>query len=189
MFEPLISSRIRRSLVDYLLVHPHDRFYLRGLAKELSLSVSPLRRELKRLHQAGLLGSFQEANILYYTVNINSPLFHQLQQAVSPQLAPGKSAGPVVSEPVAASAPIKRGLFRLALPAVLVASLLIVSAAVISVRGHRLLSGLNSVLSFRRQPIAAVSSSSGTMRGSRWQVVPGSMGGAFSAAGNPETYQ
>ena len=187
MFEPLISSRIRRSLVDYLLVHPHDRFYLRGLAKELSLSVSPLRRELKRLHQAGLLGSFQEANILYYTVNINSPLFHQLQQAVSPQLAPGKSAGPVVSEPVAASAPVKRGLFRLALPAVFVASLLI-SAAVISVNRHRFLSGLNSVLSFRRQPIAAVSSSSGTMRGSRWQVVPGSMGGAFSAAGNPETY-
>ena len=81
MLETLVSSRIRRTLFEYLLTHPHERFYLRGLAKDLSLSVSPLRRELKRLERAGMLRTVQEANILFYTVNADSPAFLQLRQA------------------------------------------------------------------------------------------------------------
>ena len=55
MLETFISSRIRRALFEYILCHAGERFYLRGVAKELSLSISPLRRELKRLEQAGML--------------------------------------------------------------------------------------------------------------------------------------
>ena len=84
MLETLVSSRIRRTLYEYLLAHPHDRFYLRGLAKELSLSVSPLRRELKQLERSGMLTTAQEANVLFYTVNTTSPTFCQLRQAVAP---------------------------------------------------------------------------------------------------------
>ena len=55
MLETLISSRIRRALFEYILTHPSERFYLRGLAKSLGLSVSPLRREIKRLEHSGML--------------------------------------------------------------------------------------------------------------------------------------
>ncbi len=82
MLEPLVSSRIRRTLLEYLLCHPTDRFYLRGLAKELGLSVSPLRRELKRQEQSGLLRATHEGNILFYQVNISSPLYVRLQQVM-----------------------------------------------------------------------------------------------------------
>ena len=84
MLETLVSSRIRRTLFEYLLSHSHDRFYLRGLAKELSLSISPLRRELKRLERSGMLQAVQEGNMRFYTVNVSCAAFLQLKQAGLP---------------------------------------------------------------------------------------------------------
>ena len=81
MLETLVSSRIRRTLFEYLLTHSTDRFYLRGLAKQLSLSISPLRRELARLEQSGMLQAVDEGNMRFYTVNVTSPTFLQLQHA------------------------------------------------------------------------------------------------------------
>lgn len=81
MLEMLVSSRIRRILLTHLLTHPTDRFYLRGLAKTLELSVTPLRRELKRLERSGVLTAMQEGNMLFYTVNVNSAAFLQLKRA------------------------------------------------------------------------------------------------------------
>ena len=83
MLEPLVSSKIRRALIEHLLAHPEERFYLRGLSKELGLSITPLRRELKRLEQFGLLKTSQEANILFYVIDQASPVFSQLKAAVS----------------------------------------------------------------------------------------------------------
>ena len=88
MLETLISSRIRRTLFEYLLSHPTQYFYLRGLAKDLHLSISPLRRELMRLEQAGVLAVVQEANIRFYRVNTESPVYRQLRQAFQPTPAP-----------------------------------------------------------------------------------------------------
>ena len=83
MFESLVSSRIRRALLEYIVTHPDGRFYLRGLAKELSLSVSPLRRELLRLEGAGVLKADREGNLRFYTVTQTHPLFVQLKQTAS----------------------------------------------------------------------------------------------------------
>jgi len=81
MLEALVSSRIRRALLEHVLLHSTDRFYLRGLAKELGVSISPLRRELKRLEHAGMLSACQEGNMLFYAVQTASPVFLQLRQA------------------------------------------------------------------------------------------------------------
>lgn len=81
MFETLVSSRIRRALLEHILTHPDGRFYLRGLAKELSLAISPVRRELQRLEQLGLLRSYHEANIRFYVIDHASPHFAQLGPA------------------------------------------------------------------------------------------------------------
>ena len=83
MLETLVSSRIRRTLLEHILAHPDERFYLRGLAKHLGLSVSPLRRELLRLEQLGLLRAYDEANVRFYIVNQSCPMFQQLKQAAS----------------------------------------------------------------------------------------------------------
>jgi len=95
VFETLVSSRIRRTLLAYLLAHPNERFYLRGLAKTLQLTVTPLRRELKRLEAAGVLRASQEGKRLVYAVNQASPLFAQLKHAVQPLPAPANPNGDV----------------------------------------------------------------------------------------------
>ena len=84
MLETLVAPRIRRTLFEYVLSHSRERFYLRGLAKKLDLPISPLRRELKRLEQRGMLSCAQEGNILFYTINTTSPSFVQLRHAGEP---------------------------------------------------------------------------------------------------------
>lgn len=109
MLETLVSSRIRRTLFEYLVNHPQDRFYLRGLAKQLSLSVSPLRRELKRLENSGMLRAVHEANVVFYMVNTTSPEFLQLQQAgqaVSASSTPALEASQPSGESQAAKAAV-----------------------------------------------------------------------------------
>jgi len=81
MLETLISSRIRRTLLEHILAHPDDRFYLRGLAKTLSLSISPVRRELLRLEQLGMLAAYEEGNMRFYVVNQSCAEFQQLKHA------------------------------------------------------------------------------------------------------------
>ena len=103
MLETLISSKIRRALFEHLLTHPRDRFYLRGLAKELHLSISPLRRELKRFEQNGLLTTIQEANIRFYIVNENAP---ELRQIVSLQTSAPGSFGSRLEAPGSRQKPL-----------------------------------------------------------------------------------
>jgi len=96
VLETLVSSRIRRALFEHLLTRPRDRFYLRGLAKDLNLSISPLRRELKRLERSGMLKAVQEGNMVFYAVEPTSPQFLQLQRAVRPEAT---AAGPATEAP------------------------------------------------------------------------------------------
>lgn len=81
MLETFVPSRIRRVLLEHLLAHPEGRFYLRGLAKELDLPISPLRRELIRLEQLGVLKATQEANVRFYVVDQTAPNFASLKPA------------------------------------------------------------------------------------------------------------
>lgn len=204
MLETLISSKIRRALFEYLLVHPAERFYLRGLAKELNLSVSPLRRELKRLEHSGLLSTQQEANVLFYTVNSRAPAFGQLlslktqgtdvstfhttpltsQVTQTIPLPSFRKSGSVWSRPLTT-----RKLVSLAGLGMALMALMFVLGLFIS---RLSLSGQQSVESSRAKvpPHMQVHSSvteispsrssipaSGLMRGTRWQIVPGTMGG------------
>ena len=132
MLEALVSSRIRRALFEYILAHPSDRFYLRGLAKELGLSISPLRRELKRLERAGVLRAFQEGNMLFYTVDAGSAVFQQLKQAGQPAPAfakdgPGPASAVLTSGPEPTEAPS-----RLPQPAVAQQSANVIPVGVVS---------------------------------------------------------
>lgn len=97
MLEALVSSRIRRTLFEHVLRNPSGSFYLRGLAKELDLSVSPLRRELLKHVKSGMLRTAQEGNMVFYTVNTGSSAFLQLQQAVE---APAQTVTSTIEPPV-----------------------------------------------------------------------------------------
>ena len=205
MLETLVSSRIRRTLFEHLLAHPADRFYLRGLAKELNLSVSPLRRELKRLEHAGMLKAIQEGNMLFYLVDQTAPSFLQLMQAGRQAEAPSAAPSPLrqIGEaiPVGIISASRRGSFwrsPLSSPALLgtagvgIAFLLIVAGLLyLTATQQRLVSQATRALATRRAEVTVVApptpSSSGAMRGARWQIVPGGFGG-FSSGASDASY-
>lgn len=182
MLEELVSSRIRRALLEHILLHPQDRFYLRGLAKTLNLSVTPLRRELKRLERSGMLTAVREGSILFYTVETTSQPFLKLRSVILPD-APTA----VVSLPVA---PRKRWAFAPVL--VGVAAVLMLAGAVSLALASRQLASVSRTLVTRKAEVTVVMpphSSSGVMRSSKWQLVPGGVGGGFgSAAPTSEAY-
>lgn len=191
MLETLVASRIRRQLFEFLLAHPADRFYLRGLAKDLGLSISPLRRELKRLEQSGMLHAFHEGNILFYTVDTASPSYRQLAGAGHPGEAPvavlaDASAVPLTPIPLgiirheAQTATVRR-IWPMALATAfgLAGMVAVVDVSFKAMTQQHILSAAAP----SPAPRAGAPSASGVMRGHRWQVVPGSFGG-FSAGGN-----
>ena len=218
MFEGLVSSRIRRALLEHLLTYPRERFYLRGLAKELGLSVTPLRRELKRLEHSGMLRAFPEGNILFYTVNASSSAFLQLKQAGAGEPLADRSAlaGPAAVAAAEAPAPamsprvIPLGVISakshpagwhapLSVPmtvGVTVAGLILVLISAgffyLSMTNQRLVSQASRTLATRKAEVTVVvppsPASSGAMHGRRWRVVPGGFGGFSSGPGESESY-
>ncbi len=209
MLEALVSSRIRRSLLEHILTHPSERFYLRGLAKQLGLSVSPLRRELKRLERSGLLRAAPEGNILFYTVDTSSGVFGQLRQAGTPVLeAPrptdnehrGVLSQDALPAGVISARQLEAWSWRkpLSNPALLWAAsvgmlliFLVTGLCYLMMTNQRLMAQLARTLTPWKSDATVVSPqppASGAMRGGRWQVVPGGFGGFSSGAGSEEAY-
>ena len=200
MLEALVSSRIRRALFEHILTHPEERFYLRGLAKHLNLSVSPLRRELKRLEAASVLKVVQEGSLRFYAVDTTSPIFLQLQSASQPAPSPEPSAPSPQPTPVGTLSikPTSIG-WRSALSGPALVGVAVVGMVLaLGVAGllysrmtdQRLASRDTRPLEARTTKVTVVvppASASGVMRGRRWQVVPGGFGG-FSSASSEEAY-
>lgn len=174
MLESLVSSRIRRTLLEYLAQSPTERFYLRGLAKTLALPITPLRRELKRLEEAGMLQAMEEGNIRFYTVNTASAVFQELRQATAATPVPPAIHLPAVPAPIVALPKPRATLRGPALVGVALAGV----AVMLTVAGLAYVSlieegaGKRSGMSMAHGPSAA-----GTMRSQRLQLVPGGFGG------------
>ncbi len=208
MLETLVSSRIRRTLFEYLLTHSTERFYLRGLAKQLNLSISPLRRELARLEQSGMLQAVDEGNMRFYTVNAASPSFLQLKQAglaasvqsgpVAVPLQPAElpavvhaiPVGVITASPAAARSWRGPVLVGTALAGIAL-MLIMASLFYVTMTNGRLVASIQRALATRASAASAVQphagTASGVMRGARWQLIPGSFGGFSSGASN-ESY-
>lgn len=184
--EPLISSRIRRTLLEHLLAHPAERFYLRGLAKELNLSISPTRRELKRLEAHGLLKASQEANILFYHVDRTSPVFLQLTAALRSPSATTQEVSDTFragQDPVKCQTlPVRRAFsWKLAMEGAalsLIVAGVLAGVAYLAYTNQRLLLVTKQAVLTPKTQVTVVesptaSTASGTMRGTRWQLIPG----------------
>ncbi|KPJ53565.1 hypothetical protein AMJ39_04120 [candidate division TA06 bacterium DG_24] len=75
----LFSSTVRAELLALFLSHPTEGFYLHGLAKELGKRPSSLQRELENLERIGLLTSSKEANVRYYRIDQDCPIYPDLK--------------------------------------------------------------------------------------------------------------
>ena len=82
MIEKIITSKTRVKLLKLFLTNIDDRYYLRELERKLDESLSPLRRQLLKLEQMGILASEEEANLKYYRLNKNFVGINDLQKLV-----------------------------------------------------------------------------------------------------------
>ena len=217
MLEALVSSRIRRTLFEYLLTHPDDRFYLRGLAKALQLSISPLRRELKRLERSGMLQAVEEGNMRFYTINAASPAFVQLRHVGQPgsrlpaegmawagvALAQNPQPRSPSPEPVLVgvlsttprvasswSSPLSSRALIGAAGAGLALMLIVLGLFYLTMTNQRMLMQAARAFRTRKAEVKVIvppSPASSAMHGARWQLVPGGFGG-FSSGANDESY-
>ena len=71
MIEKLVTSKTRINILKLFLSHIDDRYYLRELERMLGESLSPLRRQLVKLAEMGILITEEEANLKYYRLNKN----------------------------------------------------------------------------------------------------------------------
>ena len=59
-----------------------NKGYLRGIAEEFNESTNAIRKELNQLSDAGYLIKSQQNNKIFYSANIDHPLFRSLQNLV-----------------------------------------------------------------------------------------------------------
>jgi predicted transcriptional regulator len=79
MLKMLFTSNTRLKLLDHFFNHPFRSFYLRELQRTLDESLTPLRRELGKMEQIGLLQSRREGNQKYYALNREFIIYPELQ--------------------------------------------------------------------------------------------------------------
>jgi len=82
MIEKLVTSKTRIKILKFFLSNIDDRYYLRELERLLGESLSPLRRQLVKLADMGILVTEEEANLKYYRLNKNFEGLEELRELV-----------------------------------------------------------------------------------------------------------
>jgi predicted nucleotidyltransferase len=82
MLQALFSSRVRVKLLTHFFSHPDERFYARELARHLEEHYNAVWQELGNLERLGLLASEQDANVKYYRLNPDFPLYPELKRII-----------------------------------------------------------------------------------------------------------
>ncbi len=82
MLEQLFSSRVRVKVLTAFLTNPDGRFYTRELERLLGESPYAIQRELRRLEAIGLLEVQPQANIKYYALNKDFPIYPELKNII-----------------------------------------------------------------------------------------------------------
>lgn len=82
MREILLFSKTIRKLLGIFVTTPKERFYLRQFCALTSISPRPVQLALKKLEDAGLLKSQREANIKFYFLNKESPIYPEIKSII-----------------------------------------------------------------------------------------------------------
>jgi len=78
----LTKSRVRRDLFALFFTNPGHKYYLRELERLLGYSAGNIRRELLKFKSDGLFITEKVANLLYYYLNTEHPLYEELKNIV-----------------------------------------------------------------------------------------------------------
>lgn len=82
MLATLVTAKSRRRLLTLFLTHPEQRFYHAQIVRDMKIPVSAAQTELKKLSDIGFLKIEREANIKFYKVNKDFPLYNELKSII-----------------------------------------------------------------------------------------------------------
>ena len=78
----LFRSKIRQDILVVFFTHPAREHFLRELARLLGYSAGNIRRELLKFKEENLFKTRPAGNLVYYSVNEDHPLYHELKSIV-----------------------------------------------------------------------------------------------------------
>jgi predicted nucleotidyltransferase len=78
----IIKSKNRVKLLTLFLTNPDERYYYTEIFKRLSIPHAILQRELKGFTGIGLVLNTREANISYYFINKEFPIYQELKSII-----------------------------------------------------------------------------------------------------------
>lgn len=79
MLHALITSKARCRILTLFLGHPEERFHVREIVRRTSENYNSVRRELNKLESIGVLKSARSANLRYYQMNRQLPIYKELK--------------------------------------------------------------------------------------------------------------
>ncbi|HZR22871.1 MAG TPA: winged helix-turn-helix domain-containing protein [Vicinamibacterales bacterium] len=75
----LLFGRTREHVLDLLLQHPTERYYMRELAYHAQVAASSVQREVDLLVAADLITRVRSGHQIYFQINQASPVFPEIQ--------------------------------------------------------------------------------------------------------------
>ena len=81
-FTKIFKSKARMALLRLYFTNPDKEYYLRELERILSTPVSIIRKELVALEKSGIFQLSKKANLCYYSLNKEYPLYDELKNIV-----------------------------------------------------------------------------------------------------------
>lgn len=83
MLDYLFQSTVRARLLALLLANPNTEFYVREAARRIKAQPIQVSRELQRAADAGVVVEKRKANLRFYSVNKQNPVFADLKKLFS----------------------------------------------------------------------------------------------------------
>jgi ADP-ribose pyrophosphatase YjhB (NUDIX family) len=88
-----VKSKTRKKILRFFFLNRDKKYYLRELERILSLPVGNIRRELVALEKLGLFNREKKGNLVYYSLNENSPILESIEKIVLKETNKKKGEG------------------------------------------------------------------------------------------------
>lgn len=78
MLADLVTSRVRRNIIELLASKPREIFYVREITRKTGEQINSVRRELAYLEKKGVIKKEQRLNKLFYCLRRDYPFYFEL---------------------------------------------------------------------------------------------------------------
>lgn len=89
--QDIITSEVRVKILKELFSETQKHLYVRELTRRVGTEINAVRRELKRLTQAGIIKKEKRGNRLYYLVRKDYPLYYELVAMIAKEVGIGRA--------------------------------------------------------------------------------------------------